>query len=1088
MEATTAGSGDTAERGHELRQLTIVYCDLVGSSSLLERLGVERYRRIQVAFLRHCEACALEAGAEKVRFLGDALAFLFGRVQAFEYDAERAIRLALALAGSVRRLRPDGHAVSGHFSIATGTFMVQARGEGAGGPRDASADYELVGEALNVGARLLSLAGRDAVVVSDLSRRLASGLFEYRDLGPHALKGFAHPIRAWEVLGETHVESRFYAMRASALTEVVGRGAERERLAQLWDSVKDGAGRVVLLAGESGIGKSRLVQILTDEIVDAYSQRSSFYCHPHTRGSSLEPVAHYLRSACGFEVDDSDADRLEKLGALLTGTLAQPEEAVPLVASILMKHHEAALSLSAQALRERRLEILSEHLCGLSPLGPSLIVVEDVHWADAGTLALLERLIAGVATRPILLVLTFRPEERDDEPFRRVTQSREPQVDCMALGPLDDAQSARLVELVFGEVTPPPGLTERIVARTDGNPLFIEDVSRHALEVGEEVGRASPGGGPGVPRAVPGVLWDALMGRLDRLGRAKYLAQVAAVIGREFSPSLLATVADVSGDTLDSALRQLAEARILVPPARESHPYSFRHALVRDTAYHSLPAQTRSELHGRVAEVLEVQHPAVRRLHPELLAQHAELAADLDLDARRQGGRLLRAAALWLEAGDLSADRSEFDEALERLFRALDILQRVRPASGMQRERDRLELEVRTEIARVQCVYRGYSAPEVREALDGAFALCKHIGDAEAIFDLYMINGGYHITYGNLEAARKSGLEALEAARARPTFDPRHLVIAHRSLVGVAFLTGDPLRAIAYADEAVGQYDAHEKDILRQDRRIVVDHKSMLLCYKQLALLAVGRTDEALRAGALGVEHADRLGHAHTRAFSRTVFTMLRYLLRDPLTRAQAEDVCLYTESQHFANLVGVIRMILGELLVAEGVAAGSEGTVERGIDTLRRGAEAHSGMEARTYRPFGLGLMSSATLRTGRHREATAILDAALAMVAETGERWYLPELLRLRGLCFWRQAQVEEGSPAAAREQLEAACAEAAAQGARFWALRSCTSLARLMRVQGENAAAVERLSAACEGFGEGASLPDLEDARQVLREAGA
>jgi predicted ATPase len=262
----------------------------------------------------------------------------------------------------------------------------------------------------------------------------------------------------------------------------------------------------------------------------------------------------------------------------------------------------------------------------------------------------------------------------------------------------------------------------------------------------------------------------------------------------------------------------------------------------------------------------------------------------------------------------------------------------------------------------------------------------------------------------------------------------------------------------------------------------------MLLCYKQLALLAVGRPDEAVQAGALGVEHADRLDHAHTRGFSRTVFTMLRYLRRDPLTRAQAEDVCLFTESQHFANLVGVIQMILGELLVAEGVSGRSPDTTQRGLDLLRRGAEAHSGMEARTYRPFGLGLAASATLRVGRFKEATAILDAALAMVAETGERWYLPELLRLRGECLWRQAELEANSPSAAREQLEAACAEAASQGARFWALRASTSLARLMLAQGESRAACERLAAAGEGFTESRPLPDLEEARQILREEGA
>jgi class 3 adenylate cyclase/tetratricopeptide (TPR) repeat protein len=1074
----------------ERRQLTIFYCDLVGSTSLLERLGVERYRKIQVSFLEHCERTALAAGAEKVRFLGDGFVFLFGRVQAFEYDAERAIRLALELAHSVRRLRPDGHSVSGHFSIATGTFAVQTPDVGAetnGALQDPGSDYELVGEALHLGARLLSLAGRDQVVAADLSRRLAGGLFEYKDLGLHDLKGFPQPMRAWQVLGESHLESRFYARRATALTQLVGRDAERAELSQAWDSIEVGSGRVVLLEGEGGIGKSRLVQILTDEIVDAYGQRSILFCYPHTQGSSLEPVAHYIRSACGFEVDDSDADHMSKLTALLAGTVDDLTTDVPLVASLVLKSYdEEAVGLSPQVLRERRLEVLAEHFCGLSPTEPALIVVEDLHWADTGTLELLENLIARVADLPILLVLTFRSDERDDAEFCRVTQAEGEHVQSMSLVPLDDERSARLVEAVFGDVTPSRETIARLLSRADGNPLFIEDVSRDALETLEEGPLSSPHSGSdrSAPQAVPGVLWDSPMARLDRLGSAKYVAQVASVIGREVSPSILAEIAGESRGTLDTALETLSEAQILIRPPLEGLDYAFRHALIRETAYHSLLEATRSELHGKVAEVLKAQNPAIRRLHPELLAQHCGLAADLDPEPARRSQRYLETAALWLEAGDLSADRSEFEEALERLARSLDSLSKSR-LGRKHDERNSLELKIRTEIARVQCVYRGYSATQVREAVEGAFELCERLGNPDAVFDLYMINGGYHVTRGNLEAARQSGATCLEAARKRETLDPRHLVIAHRSLAATSFLTGDHYRAIEYVDEAIALYDAHEQDILSEDRRIVLHHKSTLLCYKELSLLSIGRPEEAVQAGALGVEHANRLGHSHSCGFSRTVFALLRFCLRDPIARAQAEEVCLYNESQQFASFMGVIRMVLGELLVSEGVLSGDQETVQRGLGELQRGAESHSDMEARTYRPLGLGLAASANLQLGRFKEALALLAAAQELVGETGERWYLSELIRLEGECMEGQTGLGEGDLRAARAKLEAACSEAASQRARFWELRACTSLARLMLRQGERQAAHDRLAVVCDGFQDAHHLADMTAARELLAE---
>jgi class 3 adenylate cyclase len=575
----------------ERRQLTIMFCDLVGSTALSTRFDPEDMQEIVGAYHRCCADLIVKAGGFVARYMGDGVLVYFGYPQAHEHDAERAVRAGLALVEAVPKLKTAaGAPLQVRVGIATGIVVVGDLIEA-----ETTQEHEVVGETPNLAARLQALAEPGTVVISSSTHRLTGGLFHYRDLGPVALKGFAETVPVWQALGASAAESRFEALRASA-TPLVGRGEEINLLLCRWEQAKGGEGAVVLLSGEPGIGKSRIAQTILERLSGEPHTRLRLFCSPHHQDTALYPSITQLDRAAGFRRDDTDEQRLTKLEAVLALAANDLGEAVPLLAALLSiptGDRYPALDLTPQKRKEKTLRSLVAQVEGLAARQPVLLVVEDAHWADPTSLELFDLIVERASRLPLLAIVTFRPE------FVPPWVGR-PQVTLISLNRLPRRLRAEMIAHVTGGKVLPQEIADQITDRTDGLPLFIEELTKAVVESGllVETGDQYVATGPVTALAIPTSLQASLLARLDRLAPTRDVAQIAAALGRHFSHELISAVAAMPRQQMDDALAQLVNAELIfrrgTPPDAE---YTFKHALVQDAAYGTLLRSRRQQIH-----------------------------------------------------------------------------------------------------------------------------------------------------------------------------------------------------------------------------------------------------------------------------------------------------------------------------------------------------------------------------------------------------------------------------------------------------------------------------------------------------------
>jgi len=974
--------------------------------------------------------------------MGDGVLTYFGYPQAHEDDAERAVRAGLAVIEAVARLElPERLAV--RIGVATGLVVVgELIGEGTAHERG------VVGETPNLAARLQALAELNSLVIADATRRQTGALFEVEDLGTQRLAGFADPQHAWRVVAESGVVNRFEALR-SGTTPLVGREEELDQLLAAWQRAKTGEGRVVLVSGEPGIGKSRLVAELAQRVEPEPHIRLRHFCSPYHQDSALHPFISQLERAGDFARDDAAEEKRAKLTALLGPAAASADE-IELIAELLsLPNSVAALNLTPQRKRQRLLEALVHQLEGLARDRPVLMVFEDAHWSDASSRELLGLIIDRVKDLPIALLVTFRPEFAPPWGDRRY-------LSALTLDRLSGSEGATLVENLAGNRALSRDVIGEIVERTDGVPLFVEELTKAVLESADPGDRlAILTASPTPSLAIPATLHASLISRLDRLGTAaKEVAQIGAVLGREFSYELIHHVA--RRPDLETALAQLTDAGLLFRRGlRLASSYLFKHALVQGAAYGTLLRRRRQQLHGRIAAVLEQEFADLVERQPELLAHHLTEAGDTK-----------RAAAQWLKAGQYAAEHSAHIEAIAHLERGLALLQSLPDTA----ERDSLEIDLQLALGMSSIRTKGMIAPAVREAYGRASELAEKHRDQrrlfQAIYGIYQHNVGS----GRIFAARPLA-ERLLAVTAHDDADPGLRLQAHHALWTALVIGGEPAGCLEHCEIGRRRYDPERY----QSHRDLYGGHDAGMCAWTLAGQAewlLGHPDTALTSSTSGIALAERISHPPSLNMALSYAAQLHIYRREPeliLDRlTAAEAVAVEQRLSVFLNpqiLRGAALLLLGQ--TKEAIAL-----LRAGLPPGRTGG----------IRSLGFALLTTALTETGEYPEAMTLISEALQGVGATGEGFWTPELHRSRGLVLLAQNKLAEGE-AAIRQSLELSHK----QQEKSWELRAATSLARLWGEQGRRAEARELLAPVYSWFSEGFDTPDLNEAKALLDELG-
>jgi class 3 adenylate cyclase/tetratricopeptide (TPR) repeat protein len=1001
-----------------------MFCDMVGSSALATRLDPEDHREVVAAFHACCAKEIKVFGGMVAQYLGDGVLAYFGYPSAHENDAERAILAGLAILKAVTAPKAGGEMeLQTRIAVGSGVVVV-----GNLGQQGVTQENAATGETTNLVARLQAIAEPNSLVVSPATHRLVGALFDYRDLGRHTLKGFSEPVHVRQVLGPSKVESRFEARRAGALSPLVGRQEELDMLLRRWEQAKFGAGRVVLVSGEPGVGKSRIAESLLAGLEGEPHTRLRYFCSPHHTHSPLYPSIAQLERAAGFEPGSSAGAKLDKLEALLRPTAKNISRDVALIAELLgvpTDERYPVVEVSPQQRREMILTALLDQLDGVAARSPVVILFEDIHWIDPTSLDLLDRTIARVAKLPVLLVVTFRPEMQP-------TWVDQPHVTMWTLSRLGRRDSADIIGAVAKGKALPEAVVEQVLAHTDGVPLFIEELTSTLLESGllRETTDRYVLDGPLPPLAVPTTLQASLVARLDRLAPVKDVAQIGAAIGREFSHELIAAVASLPAADLDEALERLTASGLIsrrgMPP---DATYLFKHALVQDAAYTTLLKSRRRQLHASIAKVLVERFPAMAESLPEVVAHHFT-----------EAGLASEASGYWRRAGQLAAGRSANREAVNFFERALQAVKAL-PDS---RER---AIDLHLEAGR--CLLILGELGRKRDHARRAEALAESLGDERLLARTILALAAGAWTSGDLDHALELGERGRAIAR-------RLNDVALQTLgTYVLGLTGQTAGNYRQSADALRQVS----ETLRGDRRHEVllpgaglgsinAQTRLVWCLAELGEFAeaMARSEEALQIAG-EVEHSSSLVLAY-RSLG-IVFLRLGVLPQAIQAFERAVELCRAAE----------VRVLFDITAVHLGYAYALSGRVSEGT-TLIEEALAEPQATGITHRPLLLAYLGEARLLAGRRDDATAVAGRALDLARAQKERGNEGWVLRLLGDIA---AQADPTDPKPASQYYTEALVRANELGMRPLAAHCHAGLAKLTRRVGKPQDANEHFATA-------------------------
>lgn len=1044
----------------ERRQLTVVFCDLVGFTAFSTILDPEDLRELIRAYQDECTNAIERYDGIITKFMGDGVMAYFGFPQAHENDAERAVRAGLDVTNAVRKLDADlgtkhGVNLAVRVGIATGPVVV---GDLIG--KAASEEMAVIGQTPNLASRLESIAEPNSVVIAPGTQYLIHGLFDTENMGKYELKGFPEPVTAWRVSHVQKVQSHFEAIHKPNLSTFVSRDQEMDVLSRCWAKATVGDGQLVLLGGEAGVGKSRLLHALKEKLKNEKYTSCECQCSPFYQNSAFYPIIDFIQRLLRFSKIDTPEFKLARLERMFEQHGIPPGESIPVLAPLLfvpLNDRYPPLILPPKIKKQKILEAFASLLLAIAERQPTLLIIEDLHWVDPSTLELLSILVTRSRVARMLTIFSFRPDFTPQWPTGQ-------QIYRMTLVRLIPAEVEQLATNIAGNSVLSPRVLAHIVEKTDGVPLFVEELTKLLVETGitRDSGSREDFLDMLSEREIPTTLRDSLMARLDKLGDAKETAQLGATLGREFSFDLISRVTQVSVHMLKENLTRLCSSGLLYQQGEHPHQlYIFKHALVQDSAYDSLLKSKRREYHKTIVHSLEAEYIEHGELRPELLAYHftkADLAE--------------KAVVYWHHASLFAVERSANTEAIEHIGHGLDLLTSLPDTL----EHTQKELELQIALGAPLIAARGYASADVEEAFVRARHLCGQLDNAPELFRVLSGLSSYHLIRANLDKAYEHEMQCLEIAQAG---NKEALLLQGHSWLGtILFYLNRMDEALSHLYKAVDLYDI--KSHRTHGFEYGLDPAVLSYVHIIWLLWLLGYPDQAMKQQRKANTLVEILDHPLS-SIHLLNFEIVHHHFRGDakLTQEKAERQIELAGQHQFPHYVAYATILRGSALA-------QQHQYEAGIAEMERGLAARRDTGAELARPLFLSLLAQAYGQNGQFEHSLNLLAEATAVIDKTGERWWEPELIRMRGELLWAKGGGNRDLHSTqAGKDLKHAAALSRDQGMRSLELRATTSLCRLQN-QGTSLHSQETLSYHAElfqWFKEGMDTQDLKDAAALL-----